>query len=55
MPAAATTWLLRDAIRVMEQAGTDRLAVCDDGRFVGVITAADLVQLNEVIESTESG
>lgn len=53
VPAAAPSWLLGDAIRVMEQLGTDRLAVCDDGRFVGVITTADLVRLDEILDITD--
>lgn len=55
VPIASPTWLLGDAIRAMEQAGTDRLAVCDDGRFVGVITTADLVALDEILGLTDSG
>ncbi len=51
VPAAAPTWLLRDAIHAMDRAGTDRLAVVVDDRFVGVITAAGLVQLDEILET----
>jgi CBS domain-containing protein len=53
LPVAAPDWLLSDAIRSMEAADADRLAVCDDGRFIGVITAADLVRLDEIIDATE--
>jgi predicted transcriptional regulator len=52
LPVAKTSWLLGDAIRAMEESGTDRLAVCDGPVFVGVITAADLVQLDDVLERT---
>jgi CBS domain-containing protein len=47
--------LLGAAIRAMEDAGVDRIAVCDDGRFVGVVRAADLVQLDEILDRTYPG
>lgn len=53
LPVADMTWLLADAIRAIEEYGCDRIAVCDNGSFVGVITAADLVELDEVLGSTE--
>jgi CIC family chloride channel protein len=53
IPAASPSWPLRDALEVMDEAGTDRLAVCDDGRFVGVITAADIVRLDEILRNDE--
>ena len=49
VPTASPTWLLRDAVREMEAHDTDRLAVCDDDRYIGTITANDLVQLDEVL------
>lgn len=52
IPVAAIDWLLADAIHAIEDAATDRIAVCDDGRFLGVITAADLVELDEVLDRT---
>ncbi|MCA1825193.1 MAG: chloride channel protein, partial [Frankia sp.] len=54
VPIAAPAWPLGDAIRAMDGAGVDRLAVCDDGRFVGDITAADLVQLDEILDRTQA-
>ena len=51
---AQASWQLRDAIRAMEAFGVDRLAVCDGDRFVGVITAAGLVQLDAVLEQSDS-
>lgn len=53
MPVAQPSWPLGDAIRAMETAGGERLAVCEDGRFVGVMTAAGLVQLDELLERTD--
>lgn len=52
VPVADVTWLLADAIHAIEDAATDRIAVCDHGTFVGVITAADLVELDEVLDRT---
>jgi CIC family chloride channel protein len=52
LPVAAVGWLLGDAIRAIEESSTDRLAVCDGSTFVGVITAADLVELDEVLDLT---
>ncbi|MGH9164080.1 MAG: chloride channel protein [Acidimicrobiales bacterium] len=51
--AAEPAWPLRDAIEAMDAAATDRLAVCDAGGFVGVITATDLVQLDEILGDDE--
>jgi CBS domain-containing protein len=53
VPIASPSWPLRDALEVMEGAGTDRLAVCEDGHFVGVITAADIVRLDEILRTDE--
>jgi CBS domain-containing protein len=50
VPVAAPDWTLRDAARAMERDGTDLLPVCDPERgFVGVVTAEDLVRLDEVL------
>jgi CIC family chloride channel protein len=49
VPVAALTWKVADAIRAMEEADADRLAVCDGPRFVGVITADDIVELDEIL------
>ena len=50
LPVASNRWLLEDAIRAMEAADIDQIAVCDDERFVGTITSTDLVQLGELLE-----
>ena len=52
LPVAHLDWLLADAIRAIEEADTDRIAVCDQGAFIGVITAADLIELDEVLDRT---
>ena len=51
VPTASLDWALGDAMRAMDDAGTDRLAVIADDGFVGVITAADLVRLDEILET----
>jgi CBS-domain-containing membrane protein len=51
VPIASPSWALRDAIQAMDDADTDRMAVVGDGRYVGVITAADLIQLDEILET----
>jgi CBS domain-containing protein len=53
IPAASPTWPLRQALEVMEDAGTDRLAVCTDQGFIGVIVAADIVRLDEILRTDE--
>lgn len=45
-------WTLADAIRAIDDAATDRIAVCDHGTFVRMITSADLVELDEVLDRT---
>lgn len=52
IPVAEIDWVLADAIRAMEDSTVDRIAVCDRGSFVGVITASDLVALEEVLDRT---
>ena len=54
IPVADPTWLLSDAIRAIESSGTDRLPVCNGDAFVGVITANDLVELDEVLGRTDT-
>ena len=53
LPVAAPDWPLRDAIRAMDAAGLDRLAVCDGEHYIGAITAAGLVQLDEILDRTD--
>jgi CBS domain-containing protein len=51
---AAPTWTLRDAMWAMEDADVEGIAVCDGDRFVGVITAGDLVQLEQILHRPDS-
>jgi CIC family chloride channel protein len=53
-PAARPSWSLRDAVAVMEEYDMDVLAVTDsDGTFIGVVQAAEIVKLGEILDETE--
>jgi chloride channel protein, CIC family len=55
-PVGSPAWSLRDAVRAMEGAGVDALAVVDgDGRFVGLVRTDDVVKLEEILDETGSG
>ncbi|HVT76062.1 MAG TPA: chloride channel protein, partial [Acidimicrobiales bacterium] len=49
VPTAQPSWTASDAVRAMDDAGVDRLAVCDGDRYVGVVAAADIVRLGELV------
>jgi len=55
LPTADQGWLLADAVRAMKEAGTDRLPVCKDGLYIGVITTAHLVQLDQLLDQDDPG
>jgi CBS domain-containing protein len=44
-----------DALHAMDAAGIDRLAVCDGGRYVGVVSVDDVVRLDDVIDRARFG
>jgi CIC family chloride channel protein len=53
-PHADVDWTIEDAVRAMEAADQDVLGVTDaDGRFVGLVTTADLVRLDEILGTAE--
>ncbi len=53
LPTARPSWTLRDAVAAMDSAHTEVLAVTDsDGGFVGVVTADDIVRLDEILDET---
>lgn len=53
-PVGRTTWLVRDVVRSMEEGDTDVLPVVDgEDRFVGVVTTADVLQLDAILERTQ--
>jgi len=54
-PRGLTTWLVRDAVQVMQAEGTDLLPIVDgDDRFVGIVTTGDILRLDEILEKTKS-
>jgi H+/Cl- antiporter ClcA len=44
-----------DAVRAMDAAGMDRVAVTDRDRFVGLVSVDDIVRLDDVIDRTRYG
>lgn len=52
VPVAAPSWSVSQAVQAMDVADVDRLAVGDDGRFVGVITKDDVIRLDEILDTT---
>ena len=53
LPPAELSWNLRRTVAVMEEAGTRRLAVVDHGRLVGVVTLAEILRLDEILDEVE--
>ncbi|HEU5002155.1 MAG TPA: chloride channel protein [Actinomycetota bacterium] len=51
-PVAEPTWRLRDALRAMEQADVDLLPVVEQGRFIGVVTTAEILKLDDILKMT---
>jgi len=53
-PRAQVGWSIEDAVRLMDEADTDVLAVVDpQDRFVGLVTTADLVRLDQILGTAE--
>jgi CIC family chloride channel protein len=52
-PVADLGARLADAIRLVDGAAADRIAVLDGTTFVGVLSSSDLVQLDEVLDRTD--
>jgi len=53
LPAARPSWSLRDATVAMEQADVDVLAVTDaEGAFIGMLSADDILKLDEILDET---
>jgi CIC family chloride channel protein len=53
VPVAKPSWTLRAATAAMEASGVDLLAVVDaDDRFVGVVSASEIVKLDEILDET---
>ena len=54
LPTARPSWTLRDAVAQMDANDTDQLPVTDDdGTFIGVVRADDILRLDEILDETE--
>ena len=51
-PVGAPNWYVRDAMVAMQKGDYDMLAILADDVFVGVVSAEDIVRLEEIIEVT---
>ena len=51
-PTANPRWRLRDALRAMERADIDLLPVVEGERFVGVVTTAEILKLDDILQMT---
>jgi predicted transcriptional regulator len=52
-PHAAPAWTIAQAVRAMDAGGCDLLPVIGtDGAFVGIVTTADLIRLDEILRAT---
>jgi len=53
-PAASPDWTLETALRAMDAADVDAVPVLDEQRsFIGVVTSADIVRLDEILSSAD--
>lgn len=48
-PVAEAEWDLRHALRVMEAADVDRVAVLDGDRLVGVVTMSEIIRIDDIL------
>lgn len=54
LPVCRSTWTLRDALAAMDDADVDVLAVVGgDGRFMGVVQLAAILELDEILDQTQ--
>ncbi len=54
--AATPSWTIRDAVKAMDSADIDQMAVTDnEGNFIGVVRAEDILKLDEILDQTEGG
>ena len=52
LPMVEPRGLVRDAFSLMEGADVDMLPVVDGGKFVGVVTTAEILKLDEILGQT---
>jgi CIC family chloride channel protein len=54
VPVATPSWTIRDAVKAMDSADIDQMAVIDnEGNFIGVVRADDILKLDEILDQTE--
>ncbi len=54
-PMAMPDMTIRDALALMEDADVDLLPVVDASGFVGIVTTAEILKLDEILGETGSG
>ncbi|HEY4377979.1 MAG TPA: chloride channel protein, partial [Acidimicrobiales bacterium] len=51
-PVGDISWTLGQAVRTLEEADADVLAVVDHGRYVGVVTMGEILKLDSILGAT---
>lgn len=51
---AEVGWTLEQAVHAMEEHDLDRLAVLDDGAFVGLVTTGEVLKLDSILDRAET-
>lgn len=54
-PVADLTWNLGQALSALEAGDVDRMAVLDDGAFVGIVTTGEILKLGDILDTTARG
>lgn len=54
-PVAEVAWTLGEALTALDRADTDRLAVVDQGGYVGIVTTGEMLKLDEILDVAEDG
>jgi CBS domain-containing protein len=52
LPTADPRWDLGEALQAMERADIDLLPVVEGERFVGVVTTAEILKLDDILQMT---
>jgi CIC family chloride channel protein len=53
VPTADVSWTLGDAIRAMDEADIERMAVLDGDAYAGLLTTGEVLKLDEILDTTE--
>ncbi|OWY62236.1 hypothetical protein B7486_59510, partial [cyanobacterium TDX16] len=54
-PLARVGWRLGQVLDAMDRAGVDVLPVVEEGSYVGLVRRADVLRLDEILETTDDG